>query len=106
MKWSELTSHEELSSERKKRDPAHAAEARSSALAGAISVAVVRYRVEHELTQTNLGKLLGWKQPQVARLERGDVTPSWETLDRLARARIIEVHLDKDGTSVHELTTA
>ncbi len=75
-------------------------------MADAVSVAVVQYRAEHGLTQAAFSVQMGWKQPQVARLERGDVTPSLETLERLARAGVVEVHLDRRGTVVREPASA
>ncbi|MBI4218723.1 MAG: helix-turn-helix transcriptional regulator, partial [Chloroflexi bacterium] len=43
------------------------------------------YRVKHHLTQTQLAERLGVRQPQIARLEMGEHTPSLEMLRRLAR---------------------
>lgn len=106
MKLSDLTSHDEVRAARHARDPAYAVEADRLALADAVSTAVVRYRAERSLTQTAFATMLGWKQPHVARLERGDVTPSLETLERLARAGVIEVHVDRNGTVVRELAPA
>jgi transcriptional regulator with XRE-family HTH domain len=54
----------------------------------------VRYRTERRLSQRDLAKLLEMKQPQVARLERGDVNPGLETLMRLAGALDIEFTID------------
>lgn len=71
-----------------------------------MSVAVVVYRGAHGLTQTALGRLLGVQQPQIARLERGGSTPSIETLQRLARAGVLEVRLTSEGTTVRELASA
>src|SRR5690625_7266025 len=71
-------------------DPAYAAEAGRLALADAVSVIVVRYRAERGLTQTAFAAMVGWKQPHVARLEGGDVTPALETHERRARVRISE----------------
>ncbi|WIY83560.1 helix-turn-helix transcriptional regulator [Propionimicrobium sp. PCR01-08-3] len=106
MKVSDLRRHEDVREGRVAKDRAYAVEADRLALAGAVSVAVVRYRSECGLTQTAFAAEMGWKQPQVARLERGDVTPSWETLERLARAGVIEVHLGRQGTIVRELASA
>lgn len=106
MKLSELKSHDAVRRDRLAADPEYAAEAERTALADAVSVAVVRYRTEHRLTQTAFAAMMGWKQPHVARLERGDVAPSLESLQRLARAGVLEVHVERQGTVVQELATA
>lgn len=91
MKLTELKSHREVVRERHEADPEYAAESDRLALASAVSLAVVHYRGEHDLTQVQFGRQLGWTQPQVARLERGDVPPSIDALERLARAGVIDV---------------
>lgn len=48
------------------------------------------YRVAHRLSQAALSKRPGVSQPVIARIERGDHTPNWETLGRLAR--LMDVH--------------
>lgn len=106
MNLSEQKGHGEVVRERRKDDPEYAAEADRLALASEVSLALVHYRSEHGLTQTEFGAMLGWKQPHVARLERGDVAPSIETLQRLARAGVIEVHIDQQGSYVQNLATA
>ncbi|NKE08830.1 MULTISPECIES: helix-turn-helix domain-containing protein [Kocuria] len=106
MKLSELKSHDQIADGRREADPEYAAEADRLELADAVSRAVVRYRSEHNLTQTAFGNNFGWKQPHVARLERGDVTPSIETLQRLARAGVVEVHIEQERTYVQELASA
>ncbi|MCI1747928.1 MAG: helix-turn-helix domain-containing protein [Acidipropionibacterium sp.] len=106
MRLSELETYDEVSQQRYDTDPAYAAEVDRLALADAVSVAIVAYRAEHDLTQTAFGRMLGVKQPQVARLERGDVLPSLETLQRLARAGVLEVRIAHEGTTIRELATA
>ena len=60
------------------------------ALARAVALRLVRYRGEHNLTQTALGRLVGMSQPAIARLEDADQDPSQEALFRLADALAIE----------------
>ncbi len=103
MKLSDLRNHNDIVSEQRATSVEYAAGEQRLALADAVSLAVVHYRGQHGITQAALAAQLGWKQPQVARLEQGDVTPSWETLQRLARAGVLEVHLDRRGTEVREL---
>lgn len=89
MKLSGLKPHAEAAHARRLADPAVAAEADRLALADAVSMAVLRYRVEHGLSQTQFAREMSWKQPAVARPERGDHQPSPATLERLARAGIL-----------------
>jgi len=67
------------------KDPEFAAEWERTAIARAVAIAVLRYRVDHKLSQTALGKLLGIPQPHVSRLEIGEHTPTIESLQRLSR---------------------
>ena len=99
-KLSELTTHRQMQQKRRLNDPATADEANRLEMASAVSLAVVKYRAEHNLTQTEFAANMGWRQPSVARLERGDHQPSLATLERLARAGIITVRLDQAGTFV------
>ncbi len=62
--------------------------------ARAVALRLVAYRIEHGLTQTALGRLLGMAQPAVARLESGEHVPSLDTLVRLADALDIEFLVD------------
>ncbi len=104
MKLSDLKTHYAAQSARRLTDPVYAAEADRLALADAVSVAVVKYRAEKNLSQAQFAAAMGWKQPAVAWLERGDHQPALATLERLARAGVIRVHLDQRGTVVERLT--
>jgi len=104
MKLSDMSTHTEATTARRRTDSTYADEVERLALAGAVSVAVVKYRAEKNLSQTKFAAAMGWKQPQVARLERGDVQPSLATLERLARAGVIRVYLDHRGTVVERMT--
>ena len=103
MNLSDMESHPSIQNHRRAPDPENEAEADRLALADAVSVAVVRYRTSHKLSQTEFAKRLGWKQPHVARLESGDVTPSLESLQRLARAGVLEVQVKRQGTIVRKV---
>lgn len=48
-------------------------------------------RLRAGLTQTQLGRRIGRSQSQIARWERGDVEPSFETLRHLIRACGLEL---------------
>lgn len=104
MKLSELSDHDKSSAARRVTDPEYAAEVDRLAPAAALSAIVVDYRAKNGLSQTDLGRLLGWKQPQVARLERGDHLPSLETLQLLARHRIVTIRVDEKGTRLRAPT--
>ena len=93
MKLSDLQTDDELLAE-EMADPAFRAEWERTAVARAVALCLVGYRAERDLSQRDLAKLLGMEQPQVARLERGDVNPTLETLMRLAGALDIEFTID------------
>lgn len=74
-------------------DPEARAEYDRTAFANAVAIRVIRYRAEHGLSQSALGRQLGMKQPAIARLEAGDHEPSLATLGRLARGLGLEFHI-------------
>jgi transcriptional regulator with XRE-family HTH domain len=98
MKLSDMKTNDELIGEQL-ADPAFRAVWERTALARAVALRLVRYRAEHDLSQRDLAKVLEMEQPQVARLERGDVNPTIETLMRLAGALDIEFTIDVRPTS-------
>jgi len=106
MKLSEMKTNDELIAEQLRTDPEFRAEWERTALARAVAVAIVRYRADHDLSQRELAERLGMKQPQVARLELGEVNPSIETLMRLVSELKIEFTIDvrPAGTTVHNVT--
>ncbi|MHB1772314.1 MAG: helix-turn-helix transcriptional regulator [Acidimicrobiales bacterium] len=85
VKLSELTTAEEIH-ERDMADPVYRAENERTRFANDIAIRVLYYRSEHGLTQTAFGRLVGMRQPHVARLESGEHEPSLSTLVRLAAA--------------------
>jgi len=85
MRASELTTAAEIH-ERDLADPGYRAEHERTRFANDVAIHVIRYRGEHALTQTAFGKLVGMRQPHVARLESGDHEPSLSTLARLSAA--------------------
>ena len=103
MAQTRLRSTAEIREEQFRQDPAFRASWERTALARAVALAVIGYRVEHHLTQTRLAEKLGVRQPQVARLEMGEHTPSLEMLQRLARTLglrfIVEVAPGGEGAS-------
>jgi transcriptional regulator with XRE-family HTH domain len=105
MKLSELKTNDEILQE-ELQDPEFRAEWERTALARAVALAIVRYRGDHGLSQRDLAERLGMKQPQVARLELGEVNPSMETLMRVSGQLGIEFTIDvrPAGTTVHNVT--
>ena len=65
----------------------------ATAIQSTVGVAVLKYRYDHELSQTAFGKLVGMSQPQVARLEDGEHTPTFDTLLRITAATGLEISL-------------
>ena len=65
----------------------------ASTIATTVGIAVLKYRYDHELSQTAFGKLVGMSQPQVARLELGEHTPTFDTLLRITEATGLEISL-------------
>jgi transcriptional regulator with XRE-family HTH domain len=66
------------------QDLAYRREYERTRLANDLAIKVLQYRHDHGLSQTELASLLGMRQPNIARLEGGDHSPSLETLSRLA----------------------
>jgi len=84
-----ITSAELLAKELKDAEFRAAWEA--SAPARAIAIRIIEYRIDNELSQTALGRLLGMSQPAVARLEIGKHLPTLTTLRRISEALGIEI---------------
>lgn len=85
--------HEEYQRELFERHPEMQAQWDAEVLARAFSLAVVRYRSVHGLSQTALARQLGMPQSQVARIELGEHTPSFATLLRVCDALGLELTL-------------
>jgi ribosome-binding protein aMBF1 (putative translation factor) len=75
-------------------DPEIRREHERTALAHAVAMRVIGYRIDHGLSQTELARRLGMHQSAIARLEAGDHEPSLATLGRLAQGLGIEFHID------------
>jgi ribosome-binding protein aMBF1 (putative translation factor) len=70
------------------------AEHNRTALAHAVALRVLTYRIEHSLSQTALAHQLEMQQPAVARLEAGEHIPTFATLEKLARGLGVEFHIE------------
>ena len=55
---------------------------------------LVAFRIEHSLSQAELGRRCGVSQPAIARLESGEHEPRLATLRRVAHALDAELILD------------
>jgi len=76
------------------RDPEYWREYERTQLANDIAIEVIRYRAEHNLTQAELGRMIGMRQPHVARLEAGDHEPSLAILARLSLKLWLDLSID------------
>lgn len=93
VKLSELSTAEQVH-DRDVADPAYRDEYERTKVANDIAICVLRYRTEHNLTQTAFGRLVGMRQPHVARLEAGEHEPSLSTLIRLSGALGVDFTVD------------
>jgi len=96
-----LRSVAELREERLQRDPVFRGEWERTALARAVALRVLGYRIDHGLTQTALAEILGMRQSAIARLELGEQNPRVETLLRLSEVLGMEflLHVTPAGQS-------
>lgn len=56
---------------------------------------LIKARVHYKLTQADVAKKVGTKQSAIARLESGNINPSLEFLQRVARVMGLSVHLSR-----------
>lgn len=75
------------------KDPEFRAEWERTAVARAVANEIVKYRGEHNLTQTQLARQLGMQQSAIARLELGEHEPSITNLSKLSRGLGINFHI-------------
>jgi ribosome-binding protein aMBF1 (putative translation factor) len=100
VKASDLPSHGEVLAEQL-RDPAFRDEWDRTTFAREVAKRVIAYRVEHDLSQAELGKRLRMAQSAVARLEAGEREPSLGTLSRLARRLGLQFHIHITPSGLH-----
>ncbi len=55
--------------------------------------AIIKHRLRRGLTQTELAKKIGTRQPVISRLERGEGNPSLDTLQRIAQALDVSLNV-------------
>ena len=104
MKLSELKPLDQVIEEHHE-DPEFRAEWDRTAFAREVANRVVQYRTEHGLSQRRLAAMVGLLQPQIARLERAEHQPSFDTLAKLTRATSLEFRFEVAHGSV-ELISA
>jgi ribosome-binding protein aMBF1 (putative translation factor) len=68
------------------RDLDYRREHERTRIANDVAIKVIAYRAARGLSQSALARMLGMRQPNVARLESGDHEPSLSTLARLSEA--------------------
>jgi ribosome-binding protein aMBF1 (putative translation factor) len=104
MKMSDLKSFDQVIAEHR-HDPDFRAEWDRTAFAREVANRVIQYRSDKGLSQRELAAIVGLVQPQIARLEKAEHQPSFETLVKLSRATGLEFHFDVARGNV-ELTSA
>jgi DNA-binding XRE family transcriptional regulator len=93
MKLSDMTPLDEVIEEHRE-DPEFREMWDKAAFAREVANRIVAYRNEHELTQTDLAKIVGLKQPAIARLEIGENPPSLTTLAKLSATTGLEFRVE------------
>ena len=93
MKLSDMTPLDEVIEEHR-TDPEFREMWDKAAFAREVAVRIVAYRTENELTQTQLAKIVGLKQPAIARLEVGEQPPSLTTLAKLSATTGLEFRVE------------
>lgn len=84
VKISELKTSEEVRSN-DMQDPEYRREYERTRLANDVAIRVIQYRVRNGLSQAELARRLGMRQPNIARLESGGHEPTIATLSLLAQ---------------------
>jgi len=89
-----MVPHDEVLAELLATNSAFRAEFERAKMASAVALAVFTYRTDRGLSQRALADMLGMRQPQVARIEAGEVNPTMDTLTRLSKALGLHVTID------------
>jgi ribosome-binding protein aMBF1 (putative translation factor) len=76
----------ERAAQRRRRNPAYAAEAARLAPYEAIARLVIKYRLDHGLTQKELAERIGTSHSAISRLESGQAAITLKTMKRIAEA--------------------
>jgi len=98
MKLSDLKSLDQVVEEHRK-DENFRAEWDRTAFAREVANRVIQYRADNRLSQRDLAAIVDLVQPQIARLEKAEHQPSFETLAKLSRATGLDFRFEvSDGT--------
>jgi ribosome-binding protein aMBF1 (putative translation factor) len=76
----------ERGAQRRQRNPTYAAEAARLAPYEAIARLVIKYRLDHGLTQKELADRIGTSHSAISRLESGQAAITLKTMKRIAEA--------------------
>jgi transcriptional regulator with XRE-family HTH domain len=87
-------SFEQLVAAEENSDPSFRAEWQRLAPAREFAATLLRYRVEHQMSQRALAAELGVSQPRIAKLESAEHNPEIDTIIRAVRRLGIEFALD------------
>jgi len=77
---------EQAARRRRQSNPEYAAEAARLAPYEAMARLVIKYRLEHDLTQKELADKIGTSHSAISRLESGQATVTLNTMKRVAEA--------------------
>ena len=83
VKLSELRTEAEIH-EQDMHDVDYRREVERTQFANDVAIKVIHYRVSRGLSQAELARMIGMRQPNIARLESGEHEPSLSTLARLS----------------------
>lgn len=90
----QLISFEQVLAEEQLANPSFRAEWQRLAPARALSIALLKYRTEKDLTQRELAEVLEVSQPRVFKLESGEHNPSIDTIINVVKRLGIEFAID------------
>ena len=99
VKLSELPTAAEIR-EQDMKDLDYRREYERTRLANDVAIKILRYRTEHGLSQAQLARMVGMRQPHIARLESGEHEPSLSTLARLSSALGLDFSVDIKPTGL------
>lgn len=94
VRLSELKTADQVRAVDMQNDLEYRREYERTRLANDIAIKVLKYRQANGLSQAQLARMLGMRQPNVARLEAGEHAPSLETLSRLADVLRLDFSID------------
>ena len=81
-----MKAHRQYVKEQVKHDPRFTKDLEEARVQVRLAVMIAHLREDKGLSQRDLARITGVKQPQIARIESGDYLPTLETLWKLADA--------------------